>query len=422
MPDLASMLYQGAEQTNTNVGNQLSQGLSGGFKQGAELALQKQHLDLQTQQMQMEMQKVQDTKVGKYYDYLMSGSAIENPGQRQKHMEFAVGYGNTMGLSPNKDLTKQLGDTENFERLNTLNTMYMDQQQRLMNGEQLKQGEQKLSPAGILDLASDPNKRPQFLQVNRTPLDFTGGKSANLNDEQKFIMQEQTKQKEAQANRDVKVAIAGTKADAGEEKAQKATVSTLAQQQQQALAPYQKKDAETQNMLAARDRVTQQLGTDSSGKSVSSQDVGAMLFPLLHNELGRVNSVELGNQLHLPGIENMTQDQLVKWAGGANPNVIKQIITQVNTAAKNSDAGKKAISDSFEARYDLQGVDDKHKEGLKAAKAPLAKPNYYDPPGANSGSVNFNGKSWSKAALQAYVTAYPNNPDVGAAKAALGVQ
>ncbi len=127
--------------------------------------------------------------------------------------------------------------------------------------------------------------------------------------------------------------------------------------------------------MDARDRVQAALKDDPSGAKVNPQDTGAMLYSMLHGELGRVNSVELGNTLHLPGIENMTKDQLVKVMGGVNPEVVNGIIKRTETWAQGIDKAVKRTGASISATVNgMQGYNTDQKKQLLNGLEPLTRP------------------------------------------------
>lgn len=393
MADFASMLYGTAQNAEQNLGAGLPQAVH----QGAQLALQKEQLDMQQAKLQQQQQQLQNTKMEKLWDFVGKSANIQNAADRKNYLDMSEGYGNAMGLQVPKGAFKALGTDENMQRMSTLQT-YM---QPGPNGEP-----PMMSANDAIDLATNPLKRDKFVQLPLTPLEFMN-KRPDLSSAQKEAVDAGIKMKEAQANRDLKGELAKDRAS-GQGGAADARLATQIRAQ---FKPLSEKQASLSSAMDARDRIAAALQKDPTGSTASAQDMGAMIYSVLHGELGRVNQTELASQLHLPGIENMAQDQIVKALGGVNPAVAKGLIQRVNTTAQELDAQKDRLKKSFELEAQGRAVP-------TAAMGAFNTGPTYRP--MQTEQVQFNGRSWSRADLQKLIDAHPNDPKVADARKALG--
>lgn len=413
MADFATLLYGTAQNAEQTQGQGISTGLQEGIQDtqaAAQLAIQKQHLDLQQQQMQQQLQEVQTAKVEKLYDYLGKAQNFQNMGARNNYLKSAIGLRDTMGLSstgiPDESIMA-LGSDENMGRYAALDMS-------VQNGQ--------MSAADAARLATDPQLRDKFAQITPIPPEMQN-KSPDLSAAQTDFLNRQQKQKEMQIQQN-KADIEEQRLDlalktAGNRQANvnNKEADTFADKQRAAFKPISDKDAAMGSALQARDRVQSALASDPSGKTIAPQDVGGMVFSLLHGELGRVNSSELANQFHMPGIENMAQDQLVKIFGGANPNTVKNLIQRVDTSAQELDTERNRISSSFTKQVNNKNLDDETKQKLLDPMTPYTKSVFYP-----SGTHNINGHQMTIGQMRQFADQHPDDPALTQMKPYLGGQ
>jgi hypothetical protein len=402
MASLADMMYGTAQ----NAAQEQGAGLAQSAQAGAGLAMKQQELDMQTQQMQMKMQSLQQAKIQKYYDWQMGATKITNASDRQNYLNSGVGFGQAMGLPAevlNPDGVKRLGTDENMQRVATLDTL-------VTNGQ--------MSAADAIDLSTNPLKQDKFMQVAKTPLEMIN-KRPDLTASQEFALKQSQAANEAELNRQNALKVAATKAGAGQNFKPKDVIDEQKNQAAQ-LAPLTKKQAEVAPMLDARDRIATALQKDPTGASVTPQDLSAVVFPLLHGALGRVNEVEINKVLNMPGLAGMTQQQITdKMVGGVNPKAASAIMQWAEDSAKNIDQQVMTHADSIKKSINaLPGRTQEQKDALLSGLPDLAKPVYRERPGA-APTVNFMGHDWTPQQLRDTITKNPNSPNAIKAKAAL---
>lgn len=399
--DFAQMMYGTAQNAEQNVG----QGVQQSMAQGADLALRKQQLDTQQQYLQMQMQHLQTAKVQKFYDFVGNAKNIQNAADRKNYLKLAEGYGNTMGINVSNGALQGLASDEMQQRLYTLETS-------------VKAGQRTAQDA--IDLATNPMRADELSKVPLTPLEFMN-KPVDLGQSQEFAINKEQQLKIERERTQEMLAAAQIRANAQTGNVDKVSgdfQKTAAAQ----LAPINKEQAALSGALDARDRILTSLQKDPSGRLASPQDIGAMVYTLLHSELGRVNTTELENQLHIPGLsQGWTQDQIVKAMGGVNPNVVRGLVARLDSAASATDAAAQQKAASLKGALSLKKhISPEDQDAIyQKIVGPLVKPVSRPAPGA--ATVTVNGMAYPRATLQAYVAnpANAQHPDYAAAKAAL---
>lgn len=397
--DFASMIYGTAQNAAQNVGA----GMPEAIHQGAQLAIQKEQLAQNQQQIQMRMQEVQQAKIDKTMDWFEKAAAMPEGQVKNTFMKNYVPNGiNALGL------------TDVFHP-DSLQMAQVDPNIIAYATDQIKNG--KLQPTDLYQALAQPEKMAALAasdgfkvfgaqqKIQDTLQNSIGEirKAADTASERAFKDKElQTRLAESKALGEARIAASGAKTSTAAEN----KLSTEIRSKFEPLAKEQQALASAQD---ARDRIMAQLAKDPSGKTASPQDLGGMIFGLLHTELGRVSLPELQSQLHLPGLMNMTKDQLIKYMGGVNPNVVKGLIDRVGSAAQDLDARKATLSDAYAPQLPDKPV---AAEVLKAYQ----KPSFRAPPGA---TVQFNGHAWTREQLQQAISQSKDQALIKSATAAL---
>lgn len=363
--------------------------ITGSLTKGASLAMEAEKIQQNKMQLQAKLAELQQTKVQKLYDFVQGAHNYSNAADRNAYLKNAYGFAAAMNLDQSilpKGALDGMGSDENMGRMVTLNNM-------------IESGE--LKPAEYLQILRD---KEAFAKVNPTP--------AEAIDLGKVSAQPAIKDVMDRANQ---LAVAKTRA-AGNANNYDATVKDFSKQVNQNFSKIETEKTALSSALDARDRIANSLAKDPSGRSASPVDMGAMIYSLLHSELGRVNHTELDNQLKLPGLEQMTQDQIVKALGGVNPTTFKFLADRLETAARNVDKAAETKSTSLEAQLNAhKNLSEEQRTALRGIKAPYTTPVYRPRPGM----VSFNGRNWSRDELQKLIDAHPDDPKAEAARAAL---
>lgn len=225
------------------------------------------------------------------------------------------------------------------------------------------------------------------------------------------------KNTEDQLNRQNAVTVANARAGASQVFGAK-EVEAVSDKHLAQLAPEIKQTAAIQQMQAPRDRVAQSLAADPTGHSVSPQDMAALVYPLLHQAVGRVTVQEISGALGIKGIEGKTQSYIAEHiTGGENAQAASNILQWVDDAAQGVDAAKKVKIDSMKA--EVNGMSTRspdQKKQLLNSLGPLEKPVYTPRP---STTISFMGHQWTQQQLQQTIDANPNSPNTAAARKAL---
>jgi hypothetical protein len=339
MADFASMITGIAENTN-QVAGQLNP--VGSVMQGAQLAINKQQLDMQQQQLQMRMQEVQQAKVDRTMGWFEKAA---NMPEGQVKNAFLKNY------IPNGIQALGLNDVFHPD---SLKMGQSDPALIAYISDEVKNN--RLQPSTLYKAMRDPDTMATLAasdgfktfggqqEIAETLQNSIGEirKAADVAEQNTFKDKElKMRLAEQQQLREMMIRASVGKTEGGKS-------DKLATEIRTKFQPLAKEEAALGSAQDARDRVQAQLNKDPSGKTVAPQDMGAMVFSLLHSELGRVNSQELSNQLHIPGIENMAEDQLVKVFGGINPNVFPGLAQRVNTAAQELDKQKAQLSQAYQ--------------------------------------------------------------------------
>lgn len=175
----------------------------------------------------------------------------------------------------------------------------------------------------------------------------------------------------------------------------------LSDKQRTEMAPVIKQQSEVANVLGARDRSLAALAKNPNGSTVSPQDMGTMLFSMLHGELGRVNETEINKMLGINGAAGRTEDAWVKYfQGGANPQVIKNLAIKADAWSKSIDALGDAKVKSFESqRNNSTELSQSKKSSLRQEMDGLYRPAFYksNPPpnGVQSWTQNGHDYIWN---------------------------
>lgn len=404
MPDFAAMLYGGAQKSAENFG----QGAMQSFQQGnqdanaaAGLAIQQEHLNMQTEQMKMQMQQLQTAKTEKLYDFMKGASNIQNAGDRSNYLKNVIGYRNAMGLPADPafdDSIKRLGTDENQQRLATI---------------QLDVESGKMTAQDAIDLATNPLKADKFAQIAMTPLEFMN-KRPDLSGAQKDFLERQSKEKQA-----------GERANVFNERN---VVSQHAEALKEVTAP----SSIVQKKLGAYQSI------DNSYKAfVASGGMGAE-FEQFQNQL-RLNQGATGGKTgvaerakaHATDL-GITAQQYIQLATGhvqdigLDSNEIVKAMKEVGQVELGQI--KKQAFSTIDAQ--TAGRNEFYKQHPDKAKDYYARVNaiksQFDdgssgldgPPG---GQISFNGKMWDRKVLQTLVEQHPDDPKSAAAKTALGL-
>lgn len=173
MGDLAQMIYGTAQNAQAEQGK----GLSESLQSGATLAMKQEELHLQTQQMQLQMAQLQQTKVQKLYDFMGAAHSYDNASDRNAYLKNVIGMRNAMGLDqsvlPDERIT-QLGSDANTGRLATMNAWVTSGQMNLET---------------YFKTVNNPD---EFAKIPETPLSQVSMTKNKLSDEQKDLLKRQT--------------------------------------------------------------------------------------------------------------------------------------------------------------------------------------------------------------------------------------
>jgi len=337
MADFASMIYGTAQ----NAEQEQGAGLPQAIQSGADLAIKQQQLQVNQQIMQQKQQELQQAKIDKTMDWFGKAAAMPEGSVKNAFVKSYIPNGiKAMGLN-------DVFHPDSLQMFQADPMLVQFMKNRVENGQD--------SFGDILKAARDPDTAAKFAAmpeyqtfggqqaIQEAAQNSVGElkKSADIASDRAFKNKELNEQIAAR-HEDTKARLAAMSG-----KTMSAEENKLATEIRTKFEPLSKEQEALSSAQDARDRVLTQLKKDPSGRTASPQDVGAMVYPILHTELGRVNEVELGHQLNIPGLESMTQAQLVKVLGGINPTAIPGIIQRVDTAAQELDSRKARLSKAY---------------------------------------------------------------------------
>ena len=402
MATLAESLLGIASQTEQNQGAGMPQAVA----QGAQLALNKQRLDQAQQMMQQKMQEIQNEKFTRVASTMtdigkMPPGVMRDTAMQWMQEKMIPGLGLQSSIDP---------------------TVMKMMRKEPMLGAQLISGVQ--NGKYQYDVLAQPDKAfaayPELQtsmnadELSRTVADYApdmlkaGQESLQRQEQQRKDAIAQQRADTSDKRADAAIAAAG----AGRELKTQAADDKLAGDIRTKYTPIAKEQTSLSAALDARDRIAQQLLKDPSGATVSPQDKGALVYSLLHTELGRVNHAELADQLNIPGWQNMAQNEITKAIGGVNPNVIPGLFQRLNSATQEIDKQKKTLSDSYQPQI-------ANKPGAATTLNAFMNENTFRP----SPVLNVHGQRLPRDQVQQYYQQYKADPpDLPGLGAALGSQ
>jgi hypothetical protein len=126
MADLSDLLIKGATQSAQNMGAGMAQSAVGGAQAGAELAMRKQQLDMQQQQMQIHLLNVKNEQDKRLMDFIQDAKNYKNAADRKAYLKNVQGYAASMGRPDAAQIASSFEDKatdEKFAKLKTLHNM-----------------------------------------------------------------------------------------------------------------------------------------------------------------------------------------------------------------------------------------------------------------------------------------------------------
>lgn len=390
MADLASLIYGSAQ----NAEQEQGQGLAQGIHQGAQLAIQQEQLGIQQQQMQMKMAQLQQAKFDKVIDMKQAQAQMPDGPSKQLYGKF-IDEQAIPGMQMDKMfhpvaasmLSKDTG-LSNFViggiRNGTIPPAIMGDPEQLAKVAQ---------QAGYQATAEDASSL-----ISNYPKEMQGAYSEWMNNQ---------------------MALRGQQARGALATSYPKTVEDFTKQAEADLGKEMTEKKMFASGMDSRDRALSALAKDPSGGSVRPQDVGQMVFGLLHEQLGRVNQTELDSVLSLYGLSGKSQSYIAKhFTGGVPPDLVGRLADMLDSAAKNTDEEvsqkSQMLDNELTARTDLTPQQRKY---LTNIKAPLTKPVFRARPGFKM----VGGHQMSTQQAQDFVAKFPNDPMAAAVRQAFGL-
>lgn len=393
MASLAEMIYGTAQDTVKNAGAGVAQSLH----QGAQLALQREQLEQQKQQLQTQQQHLQLAKVDKAMDWFEKAQAMPEGAMKKAFINNYIPNGiNALGLS---DAFHP--DSLKFAQADPALMAYVRNEVQ----------ENRMNPSDLYQAMGDPDK---MASIAASP----GFKAFGSQEAIKASLQDsigqivQAADIQAKNKAELERAEAAAKAMAMRQdkqlthediKAGNTLKNSLSDKQRTEMAPIQKQQLEVTNAVAARDRALTALAQDKTGTTVSPQDLGTMVFSMLHSELGRVNETELDKMLGINGSAGRSEDMWVKYfQGGANPQVVQNVAKKLDTWAQGIDQMGAAKANSFATQIlrsnELTAA---QKSSLQEEMRSLNKPAFH------RGIVNVHGTMMPYPIAKSFLAAHP---------------
>jgi len=273
MASFAEMIGQNAmksvaDSRDPNAGSGVAQGM----QVGAQLAIEQQKHQAQMKDLQQKQQQFQSAQVEKIFNFMSTGMQHAKNGAELNSVLRSTGamrdaMGIDKALLPDEGL-KALGTTED--------------QQRWATGQSLV-ADKKMTQSELIDLATNPYKRDQWLRMAKTPLEGLR-RDDKLSEGQRLAIETGSREKIAALNRDA----SKNRADASRTGVQDRFDSALLDKQ---LNQFNATSAKIKDRLQAASTVETVL---NSNTSLGSSAVKRM-FARLAGEVGTMTDQDVAD-------------------------------------------------------------------------------------------------------------------------------